>query len=188
MERLDFNDFYEKVIVPFWQELKVLDKDYGCLSFRPNRKWLIYYHYEEKRKELRKQYMEPNPNLALDRHKVASCMLYALLRSRCIKIKKSIPNLPVGLLLANEHLALVVALNIVEMYKREDEEWKDSNYSITIPSTYHDSGESSEFINNTIKALSYIRSIKHFDVFAYSTILFLLENRTDLLIKHEIQE
>lgn len=53
---------------------------------------------------------------ALDRHKVASCMMYAVLKSRVLKVNRLVSHLPNRLLMANEYLAVYVGLNIIEQY------------------------------------------------------------------------
>lgn len=180
----DFEDLYDKVIRAYMIELEMLDADFHSLTFHEKRRKIVYRFYERKRLEIRKKYMKQSDRLALDRHKVAACMMYAILRGRLIEIDNSISKLPEQLRMANESLAIMVALNIVEMYKIDDyEDGKNTvgeNYHILIPHTYHDSGEKSDFIPNLCKSLFFIKKLDHFDVFAYSTILFLLENGTDM--------
>lgn len=87
------------------------------------------------------------------------------------------PDIPECFLLANENLAFTVALNIVELFKRKDHpDFK--NYTLSIPGVLY-SGDGNDFASNTIKGLYYIKNIDDFDIFAYSTIYFLLEYCTD---------
>ncbi len=190
----NFENLYDTVIREYMVELEDVDAPYHSLTFYEKRRKLVYNFYEKKRFEVREKYMKQSENLALDRHKVASCMIYAILKGKLIETDTSIPGLPEQLLLANESLAVMVALNIVEMYKIDDfEDGKNNfggNYQIDIPYTFHDEGERSDFIPNTCKCLHFIKNLEYFDVFAYSTILFLLENRTDVILQkqHNIQQ
>lgn len=132
--------------------------------------------------------MTKKATVALDRHKVASCMIYAILKSKPFKVNRMVRNLPEKILLANEYLAFFVALNIVEMYKLDEMRDKgvESNYQIIIPRTYHeDDEENNTYESNFCKSLYYLsmENIKRYDVFAYADILFLLEKYTDTYLE-----
>ena len=84
--------------------------------------------------------------------------------------------------MANEYLAVYIAINIVEQYKR-DELGKDSEYKLIFPITYHEENEKTcVYLNNLCKGLYYIKP-KHIDIFAYSTIFFFMEKYTDIIVK-----
>lgn len=184
MKKSDYDDFFTVVIQKCID--KVLDeaRPYQCAEVRKNSQYRIYQYYQKRRDAVKDKYMDRKADVSLDRHKVASCMIYAILKAEPIKINRYIPGLPERILLANEYLAFFVALNIIEMYKREGAVEKE-NCEIILPRTYHETAENQQdFLCNICKALYYVRlkGIETFDVFAYSSILFLLEKYTDMVV------
>lgn len=186
----DYDTFYKVVIRGYIDELIAFDKKYNALTLNQNVSNKIYDHYERKRLEIRNNYMAI-PEKPIDRHKTASSMMYAILKAKVFKVSLiKNPDLPIQLRLANEHLAVYVALNIIELYKRKDElienNISDSDYQLIIPETkYEKQGENTpygSFITSLCLTLANIKKMKYFDFFAYSTILFLLENNTDTII------
>lgn len=190
-----FNEYYDKVICYYINEIKNND-NYRCIKPVSRRaKSRVYRYYQNKRDELRRVYMKSSSQ-PLDRHKVASCMLYAILRAKVIRVNRWKADLPDFLLMANEHLAISIALNIVELYRFNDyakmhDECVDmrhaDNIEIVLPKTYHETAEDSTsfctFMCNMCKSLYYVKKIKFFDVFAYANILFQLEKYTDTIIE-----
>lgn len=183
----EFYDFCDEVINKYIQEILEEDKSVQCLSFKKRKLSNIYVNYEKKRVKVRKKYMQ-DPNKPLDRHKIAACMMYAILKSPVFKVNRLISNIPERLLLSNEYLAFYVGLNIVEMFKRAETKYEfHKDYLLCFPVTYHVNEEYKEgtFVYNTCKALSYIKRIRYFDIFGYSTIFFLLERYTDTILLYE---
>lgn len=187
MELHDYNKYYDEVISSYISSIKDLD-EYNCLKpIRKKSKRKIYTYYQKKRDELIRIYMK-KPVTALDRHKVASCMAYAILKEKVIRVNKMKPDLPDHLLMANEFLAFTIALNIIELYKYNDNmDENNFEYSIIVPKTYHENDNGNiifpTFIRNICKYFYYIQRIKYYDVFAYSTVFFQLEKYTDTIIK-----
>lgn len=188
MKYEDFENFYKVVINGYIDEL--LDFDSKCKALSINKKayHLIYKYYEKKRIEIRTLYMVDSSK-PIDRHKTAACMMYALLRARVFKVDTSIPCLPEPIRLANEYLAFYVAINIIEQYKRTDSP-ENNNYQLIIPSTIYESQANqmtsevqNSFISSICLTLANIKNIKYFDIFSYSTIMFLLEENTDNILK-----
>lgn len=180
MELQDFRIICDTAIDRYLDEIKARDKDWNCINIQRKRIQKIYRFYEAKRIETRRRYME-DPSKPLDRHKIASVMIYAILRSKIIQVDRMIPDLPEELLLANEYLAFYVALNIVEHYRRCKNIYSEEDYLLIFPEVYPlDNGKKPHsFLSNVCITLSNIRSLKQYDVFAYSTILFMLEKYTD---------
>lgn len=197
MIKYDFDDFFNIVVKQCIDTiLENVQKD-ECSYIGDKCKYGLYRNYQEKRDFVKNKYMKKTDEPALDRHKVASCMMYAILKVKPIKINRYKTDLPEKLLLANEYLAFFVALNIIEMYRKDQleqqirenkiERGQRNRYmdnQIVLPKTYHENGENgSDFLSNTCKALYYIelQGINKFDIFAYSSILFLLEKYTDMV-------
>lgn len=190
MKYEDYLDFYEKVINEYIKELKTFDIGFNSLTINRKSKKKIYKLYEKKRIEIRSNYMLDSSK-PIDRHKTASCMMYAILNAKVFKVNYFIHNLPEQLSLANEYLAVFVGFNIVELYKRRDDfvdrNIERSNYNLIIPNTEYEvmnsKGEMGDsFISSLCLSLFNIKKVNRFDVFAYATILFLLENRTDMIL------
>ena len=196
----DFNEFYKVVIGECINEIKQYAKDSGYVNlecFRENKNESkvsisIYRNYQKKRDYIKYNYMSKKNPVALDRHKVAACMVYAILKSGPIKVNMWISNLPEKIVLANEYLAFYVALNIIEMYNLD--EFNDgsinTDYQIMVPKTYHeDENPQNTYESNLCKAWHYIKidEIEKFDALGYANVFFLLEKYTDtyLILKEE---
>lgn len=82
--------------------------------------------------------------------------------------------------MANEYLAVYIAVNIIEQYKR-DELGYSLAYKLVFPLTCHEEDEkSSAFLDNLCKSLYYIKP-NQINIFAYSTIFFFMEQYTDTI-------
>lgn len=184
----DFEDFCDKVIDIYIEEIKEYQKPYKCIGVNKLARNSIFKFYQRKRDEIKNNYMEkPVKNeKALDRHKVAACMMYAVLKSKVLWVNRFVPNLPNRLLMANEYLAVYVGVNIIEQYRIEDGKNEAEN-KLIFPITYHEtnSGES-DYIVNLCKGLYYLRRrIRAMDIFAYSNILFFIEKYTDTILNYD---
>lgn len=182
MEQVDFNTFKQNVLIPYLNELKSLDSQ-NCLKIRCKRLDNIYWYYQKIREIVKKKHMKKGSD-ALDRHKVGAALIYGVLCAKVIQINKCMPGLPPHLLMANEYFAVNVAINVVEMFKRTtDEECED--YVLQIPNSNHTiDGINSSFLYELCLGL-YEQNIKKcFNIFAYSTILFQLEDKTDYILKN----
>lgn len=188
MKYEDYKNFYNIVIKGYIDELIEFDSKCNALSLNKNASKMIYKYYEKKRIEIRTVYMA-DASKPLDRHKTASCMMYAILKTKVFKVNKSIPGLPEPIRLANEYLAFYVSMNIIELYKRTDEvdgTKLNNNYQLILPTTSYESqsnqmtGEvSNSFISSICLTLANIKNLEYFDLFSYATIMFLLEKYTD---------
>lgn len=107
-------------------------------------------------------------------------MMYAVLKSRVLKINRFIPHLPHRLLMANEYLAVYVGLNIIGQYRISDG-LEEPESRLILPVTYHEiDSEESDFPDSFCKALYYLRyRLRNMDIFAYANILFFIEKYTD---------
>lgn len=173
MEKEVFNHYRNNIVNEYVSDLQKLDT-MGALVYHKARAKKIYKYYEKKRLEIRRFFMceETKP---MDRHKIGASIMYATLKSKVFSVNRMIPSLPEQILMANEYLAVYLALGIIESYKRD--ELKKDDWLIKIPEAYH--GGEDAYIKLLCKALYCIPSINHFDIFAYSNILFLLEKYTD---------
>lgn len=180
----DCKEYYDSVIIKYYNELKEIDEKYfdsKVLSLKKWRLYLFYYYYESFRKNIRKLYMSKESS-PMDRHKIAANVLCSLLKAKLINVNRLISDLPIELLLANEYLAFYCALNIIELYKTDIIHEK---YYLILPKTYIESEGDTSYIENVCKALYYSKKINQNDVFSYANILFLLEKHTDILLEQK---
>ena len=189
MTKAKFIDIYKNVLSAYVLDIENIEKGIKkkCLKFNSRKAMKIYDFYENKRRYVRRYFMEKE-NQLIDRHKIGAIFMYAVLKSKPFSVNKLIPNLPDQLLMANEYLALYMGLSIVESYREYDNTTVKNQVSgkLILPCTYHggtlqDCGE--EYVNNICKALYYIKNPNYFDIFAYADILFLLEKYTDIITK-----
>ena len=134
----DFEDFCVQVIDKYIADIEELQEKENCkcIKVKAYAKRKIFKYYQRKRDEIKNNYME-KPAKSLDRHKVAACMMYAVLRSKVLKVNRFIPHIPTKLLMANEYLAVYVGLNIVDQYRKEDGIDEPRN-KLIFPITYHE--------------------------------------------------
>ena len=184
MQREKFESFYTDVLSKHIEELMEIDKKSGlnCLKRVSGTERKIYNNYENKRKQIRRFFMnlECKP---MDRHKIGAVMMYAVLKASPIRVDKSIPNIPDELLMANEYLAFYAALSIIDSYRRDEFGIDTVECDLILPATSTDAKDDdagATYINNTCKALYYIDDAENFDIFAYANILFLLEKYTNI--------
>lgn len=185
MQKSDFDDFYDVVIMQCIKKVLKEAKQNECKYKGERSKYKIYKYYQDKRDFVKNKYMLQTEDIAIDRHKVAACMMYAILKENPIIVNRLEYRLSEEILLANEYLAFFTAVNILEMYKKHENKLSNADYEIVLPKTYHEHNEgSSDFLSNTCKALNYIKlqGINKFDVFAYSSILFLIEKYTEVTL------
>lgn len=189
MKRDDYDSFFENVIREAINDIENMAEqlmgDKKVLGTKKNSKYKqkIYKFYQKKRDYVRCNYMTKEYYAALDRHKVASCMLYAILKVRPFNVNRNI-KLDEKILLANEYLAFYVALNIIENYRMSVNGMQETNCQILIPETYQEKTGSTDYISNICRNLYFlsIYDIEKYDVLAYSNILFMLEKYTDISI------
>lgn len=197
MDKECFREIYNEVIYKYAQELLKIDEESGQknLHLRTSRVEKVHDYYEGKRSDIRKYFMnlETKP---MDRHKIGAVIIYAILKSRLFEIKnRTKRTLPDQIIMANEYLAVYVALSIVESYKYDDYvdalKKKDpeavpepidaeGDWHLVLPKTFHESSKEA-YIHNMCKALYYIKDAENIDIFAYANILFLLEVYTNTI-------
>lgn len=201
MRSQNFDSFFDTVIMPCISAIEEDAKAKGyehleCfkksdkVKGKERIKKSIYRNYQNRRDYIKHNYMNKKAEVALDRHKVASCMVYAILKVNPIKVNMWIPQLPLEIVMANEYLAFYVALNIVEMYEFDrikSEKAKDDNDenipNIIVPRTYYEStNPENTYESNLCKAWYYIKidNIKKYDVLGYANVFFLLQKYTEI--------
>lgn len=180
MEELNkeyMENFFDKVLSPLLDQVEEYFSKYkDCFIIKRNKRtisrmWKLY----KKQNALMYHHMDYRVT-TLDRHKVAACFIYAILKNKFVRLKKLYKiSLPEDLLMVNEHLAVTVAFNVVAMYHRKDD--GGGEFRIKPPEiNSENNGRNEEYVLCLVKALYFIRSLRHYDAFAYANILFLLEH------------
>lgn len=178
MKYSDFETISAEIIQKYYNDLKIIDdKNFGgkSIHLQTYKLNLIYFFYEMKRKEIRKLYMSQERK-PMDRHKIASNIMCAILKSKIVFVNRLIPNLPNKIIMANEYIAFYTAINILELYKIEA---GFDNYKIIFPETYIEEEKEDSYIENVCKALYYTKHFGIGEIFSYANILFLLEKNTE---------
>ena len=186
MERAIYEKLWENTIYPKIEEM-LSDNDIIFVGGQIKEKiWLTY----EKYKNSVHTYMH-NPNGRIDRHKVASAMLYSIIVNKPfdLKILSASERVNSTAILANEILGFNVALAIVWSFIISEANEKSDRNRIEIfenrfifPQCQHDSYEA-----NIYKMLYYARLNKNYDIFAFANILFLIEAYTEFVRKTELE-
>lgn len=186
---MDFT-IYEKIwknsIKPQVERMLSVDDDIIFKEEQTKEKiWLTYEDYKNKVHT----YMR-YPDGRIDRHKVASVMLYSIIINKpfelkLIPVKREVNS---SALLANEILGFNTALAIVWSFIMEDAKEKSDKNKIEIfkegfifPECQHDSYEA-----NIYKMLYYSNINQRYDIFAFAQILFLIEAYTEFVRKTEL--
>jgi hypothetical protein len=131
-----------------------------------------------------------NPDGRIDRHKVASIMLYSIIinkpfEMKFLHIKQTLKSPSI---LANEVLGFNVALAIVWSFimqdanekadKLKEEIFKDG---FVFPECQHDTYEA-----HVYKMLYYSKLNERYDIFAFSHVLFFIEAYTEIVKKQSL--
>jgi len=147
--------------------------------------WLTYEDYKNKVHS----YMH-NPDGRIDRHKVASVMLYSIIINKPFELKliPSKREVNSSALLANEIIGFHTALAIVWSFILSDANEKSDKNKVELfkdgfifPKCQHDSYET-----NIYKMLYYSKYNECYDIFAFANILFLIEAYTEYVKKTEL--
>ena len=185
MERTTYERIWEKSIRPKINRMLAVDNDIVFIEGQVKEKiWLTYEEYKNRVHS----YMH-NPDGRIDRHKVASVMLYSIIINSPFEVKLPAKReVNSSAYLANETLGFHAALAIVWSFIIEDANIKSDKNRIEIfkngfifPKCQHDSYEA-----NIYKMLHYSKHNNCYDIFAFAHILFLLEAYTEFVKKTEL--
>ena len=186
MDRPTYEKIWENCVIPKINRMLSADADIFFAEGQVKEKiWLTY----EDCKNRVHSYMH-NPDGRIDRHKVASVMLYSIIINKPIELKL-LPvrrDVNISALLANEILGFHTALAIVRSFLMQDAASKSDRIKLEIfengfifPETQHDSYEA-----NIFKMLHYSKYNDRYDIFAFAQILFLVEAYTDFVKRTEL--
>ena len=180
------NQIWNIIIKPNIDRMLANDDDILFAGVQIKEKiWLSYEQY----KNTVHTYMH-NPDGKIDRHKVASVMLYSIIANQPFDVKYLHGEQKVNgcSLLANEILGFNVALSIVWSFIMEDAEQKSDKNRTEIfkngflfPDCQHE-----KYGNHVFKMLYYSKLNNCYDIFAFAHVLFFIEAYTELVRKNEL--
>ena len=186
MELKTYEKIWEKSIIPKINRMLSVNDDIIFKEEQIKEKiWLTYEDFKNKVHS----YMQ-YPDGRIDRHKVASVMLYSIILNKPFEIKLLSGKREVNssAFLANEILGFHTALAIVLSFIIEEANEKADKNKIEIfkngfvfPECQHDS-----YAANIYKMLYYSDINKRYDIFAFAHILFLIEAYTEFVKKTEL--
>ena len=185
MDRTVYERIWEISIRPKIDRMLAADTDIIFVEGQIKEKiWLTYEDYKNKVHS----YMH-NPDGRIDRHKVASVMLYSIISNNPFEVKLPAKReVNSSAYMANETLGFNTALAIVLSFIKTDADEKSDSNKIELfrngfvfPKCQHDTYEATIY-----KMLYYSKYNSCYDIFAFANILFLIEAYTELVNKDKL--
>jgi len=183
-----YERIWNEIIKPKIEEMQSSDDDILFIGDQIKDKiWIDYEGY----KNSVHTYMR-NPDGRIDRHKIASVLLYSIIANRpfALKYLHSKKEIKTSASLANETLGFYTALAIVWCFIMEEANQEADNGKIEMfkdgfifPECKHES-----YPTHVYKMLYYSKLNKCYDIFAFSHVLFLIEAYTELAKKNELAD
>jgi len=186
MDLLTYEKIWANCIKPKIDRMKAADDDIFFVDGQVKEK--IWRTYESCKNDIHTYMFDPNGRI--DRHKVASIMLYSIIINNPFELKylHDKKTIKIASFMANEILAFNTAVGIVLSFIETDAIEKSDKIKIEIfkdgfiyPVCQHDSYEA-----NVFKMLYYAKYNNRYDVFAFSHVLFLIEAYTELVMKNKL--
>ena len=182
MTREVFDELWKHIILSIFNDM---NKN-NVLHLKKDAKEKVYKQYQNKKTYIKDNYML-SCNTHLDRHKIASCVLYAIMQVYPIEVNLSMIKkkhdskemFPKEYQLLNEYLALYTAFSIIESFRQygihhSEEEFPTKGFNrhkISIPNT----SNGQDYIYNTCLDLYFSKQKKNINVLTFSNVFFLLE-------------
>ena len=187
-DRDSYQECYKKILEPVIEEYR--SADYG-VEVRPDADKIIWKNYAKFNRHCREEYMK-NPEKLTDRHKVAACYIYAILKSDILSCSLSKQLGDEKNLLLNERLAVCFGMTLLRALIRGNaKEIKDSeikkklleifNGELDFPKTNH-----GEYRENLYMQLYHTKKEGNYNILALADSLFYVECYN--LIKNGIPE
>ena len=186
MDFAEYEKIWEQSIKPKIDRMSSSDDDILFIGEHVKEKiWLTYEDY----KNTVHTYMY-NPDGLIDRHKIASVMLYSIIINRPFELKylSSKQQVRGSALMANEILGFNTALAILWSFLLKDANKKSDKIKIEIfengfifPTCEYD-----DYPTHVYKMLYYAKHNNKYDIFAFSHVLFFIEAYTELKRKTEL--
>lgn len=173
-----YQKYYQQIIEPVINEY--CSKEYG-IEVRPDNQELIWKNYVKFNRHCREEYMN-NPEKLTDRHKIASCYIYAILQADVLHCPLSKQLGDRTNLLLNERLALCFGMSLLRAMVRgkakgiKSEEIKEKvlkafEGEIMFPKTNH-----GDYKENLLFQLYYTKKEGNYNILSLADSIFLIEN------------
>lgn len=182
MKRDKFDELWNQVVLSIFDDMNVD----GTLTLKRNAKKRVYSQYQKEKTFIKTNYMIAE-DTHLDRHKIASCVLYAIMKVYPVQINMSAiwkkhkekGKFNKEYQLLNEYLSLYTAFSIIESFRQygishQDEEYPTKGFvrnRISMP--YTSNGQ--DYLYNTCLDLYFSKQRHKINVLTLSNVFFLLE-------------
>lgn len=177
-DRDSYQIYYQKIIVPVIDEYCA--NDYG-IEVKPDAEKLIWINYVKFNRHCREEYMW-NPDKLADRHKIASCYIYAILKTDVLACSLSKQYKDEKNLLLNERLALCFGMTLLRaLILGNAKELKDEEVRQLVKKAFY--GEflfpkvnHGNYKQNLLLQLYYTKKEGNYNILALADSLYLIEN------------
>lgn len=161
--RESFNNLWKLVINPeIKRYLKVSN-----VSKIDNAEEKIWEAYEELNLSCKRDFMSSSVK-KLDRHKIAACYIYAIVKTQPLSMKT--PELPENMVVTiNEHLAITVGMSILHAYM------KDNTTDICPDGLVFPNAKHGKYRDDFALELYHTKKHNMYNILSLSNTLFLLE-------------
>lgn len=178
MKREKFDEIYNSIIVQIKADI---DNSNTC-KFKLKSAERIFNNYQNEKYKLKKYFML-NEEDNIDRHKIAACMMYAIMKVYPIYIPLHIrlqafakkQKFSLELSYANEYLAIMTAISILDNFYNQDLQdgiLNPRRRKIVIPETFNDDYG---FIFNTCIDLKFGKRNNNINILTFANLFFLME-------------
>ncbi len=174
MKKEKFDELYTNIICP---NIEILKQNHE-FEFISTSKLSIEESYIKHRDFVKKMYMQKGSESILDRHKVAACIMMAIVKVKPLVSSKTHRDNNFYL---NEMLAIQVAFDIVCSYLVDDQIDSIFSNGLSFPVSKNENGQS--FLHCLCLSLYYGECSCSQDILAYSSLLFMVEAYTELYLK-----
>lgn len=172
MELCTFDQIYQDILLVHVNQMR---QEY-CFDFNDRCKQSIFESYTLLRDFVKKAFMDKDLTSVLDRHKIAACMMMAIIRIKPLTKISGAPYL-------NELLAVKVALDIVCSFLMQS---SDSIYKNGFRFPPTSNGQS--FIYGLCLSLYNVECTCAADMLAYANVFFLIEAYTRAMVEKEAEQ
>lgn len=174
---LEFEKIWQDIVAPLVKELR---NDYNLRLRYPLRaiKRFVGYYYQRNALLFLNSYMEADAE-KIDRHKIAACIVKAILIVRPLSLRLDkglkvlfrLDKVSETVMLANQYLALSVAITVLDGYIAADDT-KELKHRIIVPEPFPE--DDSDYLRDVCLDL-YHTNAKRINIVTYANVFFLLE-------------
>lgn len=158
-----FNNLWKKVIFPEINRYITVDNVSATASAEKE----IWEAYKEFNMLCKRDFMSESVE-KLDRHKIAACYIYAIVKTQPLSMKTV--DLPQNMVVTiNEHLAITVGMSILHAYMKDSDPNFSSN-DLIFPHAQH-----GNYRDDFALELYYTKKYNMYNILSLSNTLFLLE-------------